>query len=133
MKEILTALFMFTLSACQGPFINGGPNPQPSASPSPAPSSSANIPVPGGYVSQDPADPAMQSVLREAERLLQARYPDAGLRLTQLKSVSSQVVAGANYRLDAVYTDKTTTGSLTLILFRNLQGSYSLTQDDYKK
>ncbi len=129
MKLTLTALIMFTLSSCQGPIINGGQNTQPS----PTPSSTASMPIPGGYVSQNPSDPAMQTVLKEAERLLQARYPEAGLRLNQLRSISSQVVAGANYRLEADYTDSKGSGVVTLIVFRNLQGSYSLSQDDYKQ
>ena len=112
MKVTLTALFMFAISACQGPIINGN-NPQASPTPSPTPTP-RNMPVPGAYVSQNPSDPAMQTVFREAERLLQARYPEADLRLTQLRSISSQVVAGANYRLDADYTDKKGKGEVTL-------------------
>lgn len=129
MKLTLTALIMFTLSSCQGPIINGGGQ---NTQPSPTPSSTGSMPVPGGYVSQNPSDSAMQTVLKEAERLLQARYPQAGLRLNQLRSISSQVVAGANYRLEADYTDSKGSGVVNLIVFRNLQGSYSLTQDDYK-
>ena len=69
--------------------------------------------------------------MREGEKLLNAKYPAAKISLTALKSVSSQVVAGANYRMTADYADVRGTGSLTFTVFRSLDGKYSLSADDY--
>ncbi|MEZ0373261.1 MAG: cystatin domain-containing protein, partial [Candidatus Sericytochromatia bacterium] len=125
------ALAALTLCACQ---IGGGvPGPDPSRIPTAPPTSpEPSGAVPGGFTSQDPKDPAIQAIFKEAEKLLQAKYPSAGLRLTNLKSAQSQVVAGANYKLEADYSDSKGTGMVTVTVFRNLQGAFSLSEDNYK-
>lgn len=125
----LAALLL--LAACQG----GNSNPLvPPASSSPGaagPSASPPAPVPGGYFEQNPSDQAMQDIYKRAEQLLQAKYPAAGIKLTRLVRIASQVVAGANYNLQADYTDAKGSGSVTLTVFRSLQGEYSLSSDNY--
>lgn len=119
MKKFAILCLVGLLSACQAG----------TGMPAPAPASSA--PVPGGSVDQNPDDAAMQAIFREAEKLLQAKYPSSGLRLTSLKKISSQVVAGANYRIEADYSDSKKSGLVRLLVFRSLQGQYSLSSDDY--
>lgn len=127
---------LFPLAACQGGSFNSLVPPAasgPSSSPSPAtPSASPPAsPVPGGYFEQNPSDQAMQDIYKRAEQLLQAKYPAAGIKLTRLVRIASQVVAGANYNLQADYTDAKGSGSVTLTVFRSLQGEYSLSSDNY--
>jgi hypothetical protein len=87
--------------------------------------------LPGGYFEQNPADPEMLALMSEAEKLLQAKYPTAGLKLTKLNKIASQVVAGANYSIEADYTDSKGSGKVSLVLFRSLQGEYSLSSENY--
>ncbi|MGV3526316.1 MAG: hypothetical protein ACO1RX_19005 [Candidatus Sericytochromatia bacterium] len=122
---VLLAAFVGLLSACQ---VTVTPN-TPDASP--APSASPSPPLAGGYVSQDPAAAENQPVRVAAEQALQAKYPDANLRLTRMTQLETQVVAGLNYRMTADYTSSSGDGQITLVLYRNLQGEYSLSSDNY--
>lgn len=88
--------------------------------------------LPGGEMAQDPQSPLGQSLLVSAENLLRQKYPEAGISLTGLQSLSSQVVAGMNYRLVATYTDQQgRSGLLYLTLYRDLEDNTSLSADNY--
>ncbi|PKL77300.1 MAG: hypothetical protein CVV27_05975 [Candidatus Melainabacteria bacterium HGW-Melainabacteria-1] len=128
LKYPTIALCTFILSACQvgvGP-ASVNPTPAPTQQPTDQPS-----PLPGGFTDQSPTDPEMLAIFAEAQTLLQAKYPTAGIQLTQLKSIASQVVAGSNFRIEADYTDNTGSGTVELTVFRSLQGEFSLSADNY--
>lgn len=89
-------------------------------------------PLPGGYMVQKVNDPSMLAAYKQGEKLLQAKYPAAGLRLTALRKIATQVVAGVNYRMEALYADKRGFGTVVLVMYMNIKGQYELTQDSYK-
>lgn len=111
---------LFCLSACQA----GVGSPQPSPS---------DLPIAGGLSEQDPSSPQAQAMLTTASNLLNQKYPDAGIELTGLTRYRTQVVAGSNHYLTVSYTDKAgKSGSLELVVFRSLDDSSSLTEDNYQ-
>lgn len=126
MRPLMLLLLAGLLGACQF----GPPAPIPTASPTPT-SSPGPAGLPGGYVAQNPADAEMQAIMRQAESLLQAKYPAAGLRLARLLEIGSQVVAGVNYRLRAEYLDARGSGTLEATVYRDLQNHFSLSADTY--
>lgn len=104
------------------------PSPAPSPSPSPAPSGAPQQqPVAGGYTAQDPASPDMQAAATKAVELLKARANDPSLTLGKVLSAQTQVVAGLNYRLRVELGSASGPQTVTLTLYRDLQGAYQLT------
>jgi hypothetical protein len=82
--------------------------------------------MPGGYTNQ-PVDSSMiQEVAQQAITLLQERTKDSTLALKAVRTARSQVVAGANYELTMDLTTKDGPKSVTVVVFRSLQGEYSL-------
>ncbi len=104
--------------------------PAPAPTPAPAGTSSATPqqPVPGGYAAQDPASPEMQTAAAKAVELLRARANDPSLTLKRVVSAGTQGVAGLNYQLRVELGSASGPQTLTLGLYRDLQGGYQLTQ-----
>lgn len=88
--------------------------------------------LPGGAVDQSPESPLANSIKANAQNLLNQKYPEADIKLQELHSFKTQVVAGTNYILTVSYTDQSgVQGKLTLTVYKNLEGNYALTQDNY--
>lgn len=110
------------------PAPSPSPSPAPAPSPSPAPSGAQQQqPVAGGYTAQDPASPDMQAAATKAVELLKTRASDPSLTLGKVLSAQTQVVAGLNYRLRVELGSASGPQTLTLTLYRDLQGGYQLT------
>ena len=88
--------------------------------------------LPGGAVDQTVESALAQSIRANAQNLLNQKYPEAGVELQTLHRFQTQVVAGSNYILDVDYTDqKGAQGRLMLTVYKDLEGRYRLTQDNY--
>jgi hypothetical protein len=113
------------LTACTAPT-------QQTANPTPG-TGVVNVPtsptpgMPGGYMNQPVDSPAMLEVAQQAIVLLQERTKDTTLALAALKAARSQVVAGANYELTMDVRTKDGPRTVTVVVFRSLQGDFSLT------
>jgi hypothetical protein len=83
--------------------------------------------IPGGYTNQPVDSPAMLEVAQQAIVLLQERTKDTTLALTALKAARSQVVAGVNFGLTMDVRSKDGPRTVTVVVFRSLQGDFSLT------
>lgn len=121
------ALFMGSaLGACQA-LDSTSPVAVPNQIPVAAPSG-----LPGGAVDQSLEGPLAQSMKANAQNLLNQKYPESGIQLETLHGFSSQVVAGINYRLAVSYTDQSAaSGKLMLTVYKDLEGRYTLSQDNY--
>ncbi len=87
---------------------------------------------PGGAVNQVIDSPLANSIRANAQNLLNQKYPDADIALQTLHSFKTQVVAGTNYILEVDYTDQgIAQGRLMLTVYKDLEGRYALTQDNY--
>lgn len=120
---ILSCLMTLLIGACQ---VGSGIGNQQQSNPQP-PSA-----MPGGEVAQDVDSPQAQALLASAENLLRQKYPDSGITLTALESLTHQVVAGINYRLVAHYTDQQgREGKIHLTIYHDLEDHSSLSEDNY--
>ncbi|MFA6318283.1 MAG: MliC family protein [Elusimicrobiota bacterium] len=86
-------------------------------------------PRPGGFTKQEPSAPEFRQVVKAAEELIGKKYPDREVRLTKLKEVSTQVVAGLNYKLVCDYSDRRESGTVEVIVYRDLSGKFSLANE----
>lgn len=81
----------------------------------------------GGYESR-PVDHAdVQEAAVKAVELLQSRQGDPGLRLIQIKSAESQVVAGLNFRLELELQTQSGVKTAKVVVYRDLQNHFQLT------
>lgn len=127
-KYWLIALLLMT--ACQT--STGNPSAQASKTPAPQASASSPPQMAGGYTEQATDSPVAKSIKRNAQNLLNQKYPGAAIELGALTAYATQVVAGINHQLEVEYSDATgRKGKLKLVVFQDLKGSYSLSEDDY--
>lgn len=132
MKSMFPILLLtsLALSACQSNGTNS--NPQGSGTPVPAASSSPTQPLPGGEAQQATDSPQAKAMLINAQNLLNQKYPNAGIMLSDLTAYTTQVVAGSNHRLQATYTNSAgKKGPLKVTIFQDLNGAMSLSEDNY--
>ncbi|MGE3724650.1 MAG: hypothetical protein AB7I41_03810 [Candidatus Sericytochromatia bacterium] len=122
-------LLSFTaLSACQ----SNGTNTNPQGSSTPVASSSPNTPLPGGESQQPTDSPQAKAMLINAQNLLNQKYPNAGIVLSDLTAYTTQVVAGSNHRLQASYSNGAgKKGMIKVTIFQDLNGAMSLSEDNY--
>lgn len=122
---LLSAL---ALTACQ----SNGTNTNPQGSSTPVASSSPNTPLPGGETQQATDSPQAKAMLINAQNLLNQKYLNAGIVLSDLTSYTTQVVAGSNHRLQATYSNSAgKKGQIKVTIFQDLNGAMSLTEDNY--
>jgi hypothetical protein len=88
-----------------------------------APAKVAPVPLMGGWSSVGVKDAALVDAARAAVRLLDR--PNANLR--RIVSARQQVVAGMNYRLELILTDRT---RWRVTIWRMLDGNYALTASE---
>lgn len=135
--RVFLSLFLLTalLVSCQPSSEPAGPQPSASSSASPsaaAPEASIS-PLPGGQAQQPVDSPEAKAMRSNAENLLNQKYAGAGISLGEITSFTTQVVAGTNYRLKVAYTDQAGhSGMVNVTIFKDLDGNYSLSADDYK-
>ncbi len=129
-KTALTLLVLsaLALTACQ----SNGTNSNPQGSSTPVASSSPNTPLPGGETQQATDSPQAKAMLINAQNLLNQKYPNAGIVLSDLTAYTTQVVAGSNHRLQATYSNGAgKKGPIKVTIFQDLNGAMSLTEDNY--
>lgn len=118
------------LAACQNNGTNT--NPQGSSTPVAVASSSPNTPLPGGETQQSTDSPQAKAMLINAQNLLNQKYPNKGIVLSDLTAYTTQVVAGTNHRLQASYSNAAgIKGQIKVTIFQDLNGAMSLTEDNY--
>jgi len=131
MSKLTLSLILLTftaLSACQ----SNGTNTNPQGSSTPVASSSPNTPLPGGETQQATDSPQAKAMLINAQNLLNQKYPNAGIVLSDLTSYTTQVVAGSNHRLQASYSNGAgKKGMIKVTIFQDLNGAMSLSEDNY--
>jgi hypothetical protein len=113
------------LNACTAPNQQAA-NPTPGTGVVNVPTS-PTPPMPGGYMNQAVDTQAMQDEAQAAIALLRERTKDPSITLAALRTARSQVVAGANFELTMDITTKDGPKSVTVVMYRNLQGERSLT------
>jgi hypothetical protein len=128
-KYLLFSLLL--LCACQSNSETS--NPQGSGTPVPATAATAPaVAVPGGETQQSTTDPQAKAMLINAQNLLNQKYPNANIQLSELSSYTTQVVAGSNHRLQASYSNGDgKKGIVKVTIFQDLNGAISLATDDY--
>jgi hypothetical protein len=129
-KPALSILLLsaLALTACQ----SNGTNTNPQGSSTPVASSSPNTPLPGGETQQATDSPQAKAMLINAQNLLNQKYLNAGIVLSDLTSYTTQVVAGSNHRLQASYSNGAgKKGQIKVTIFQDLKGAMSLTEDNY--
>lgn len=117
------------LSACTTPVqqaANAKPSPQPSSGVVNVPTS-PSAPMPGGYTNQPVDTPLVQDEAKEAITLLRERTKDDTLSLTAVRTARTQVVAGMNIELTLDVATRNGPKTVTLVMYRSLQGDRSLT------
>ncbi len=106
------------------------------ASPDAAKAAAATTPtggqssVPGGFTNQDPNSDFIKEAATQAATLLASRTGDPTLSLVSVISAATQVVAGTNYRLTLSVATKSGTKQVNVLMYRDLQGNYSLSSVD---
>ena len=84
------------------------------------------LPIPGGYLRQDPESEDIREIAQHVTLLLQKEHPD--YRLQKIHEAATQVVAGLNYFLRLEYVTGQEKIVLDVISFKSLQRKISITQ-----
>lgn len=105
--------------ACQTP---AAPASEP-APPAPAPERA----IVGAYSPRATDDEQVVSAANEGVRLLNASNDAPAYELAQILQAESQVVAGMNFRLDLALRSDAGPSNKRLVVYRMLDGTYSLT------
>ena len=93
------------------------------------PASPGDAVVVGGYTKQDVTKPEYQEIVKTAVTLMNEKYKDRNFQITTLKEIYTQVVAGINYKLICIYTDNTGSSKVEIIIYKDLQGKFTLSKD----
>lgn len=119
MRSPVVPLFLLalTLSAC----TTRSTTSPPEAAPPPAP-------MVGGFQAREVGDDEVVKAAEEAVKLLQASDPS--VELVGIRSAQAQVVAGMNYRLELELKTADGEKASRVVVFRALDGEYSLTSSD---
>lgn len=84
-------------------------------------------PMVGNYQDRDVTDESVVAAANEAVKLLQESEADPSIALVKIRKASAQVVAGMNYDLDLDLSTANGPTSKRVIVYRQLNGEYSLT------
>ncbi len=109
MTRMALALISFLVSACGGSDTD------------------ARAPTPAGAYSEVATDrDDIVATAKRAVKLLQAQTGDGSLALKGIEQAETQVVAGRNTRLTLVLTSAEGERTVTVVVFRSLQGEERL-------
>jgi len=119
--------FVVVLCAC-GSHVDAGPVMQPSDPPSGASgaASASSGPAVGAYTPQDASSSEIREETAQAIALLQADRKDPSIGLVAIRSASTQVVAGTNYKLDLDVKTGKGAKHITVVVYKDLSGTRRL-------
>ena len=82
----------------------------------------------GAYMSEAEKE-EYQEIVKTAAKLMNEKYPDRSFKITKLKEIYTQVVAGTNYKLICDYEDNEGKGEKEIVVYKDLQGKFSIYVD----
>jgi hypothetical protein len=123
------AASVLVLGACGGSHVDPNPTFQPTESPpvanGPAGSASSG-PVVGAYAPQDSSSSEIREEVAQAISLLQADRKDPNIGLVAIRSASTQVVAGTNYKFDLDVKTGKGPKHITVVVYKDASGTRRL-------